>query len=958
MPDDSTLKELYDRPSWFEGGEPGGYENYDEQTEPVLPIFNDLLERWHRTRPAGSILDLGCGYGTHLAHAAARGWKCFGVEISEHARNIVRQRHGNNIYVTDRAESLVPHQFDLILLFDFLEHLNNPYSVFFQLFSRGAITPETRIVITTPNARSNDALRDPARWVYRHPPSHLVYFSGDSLRVFLSKLHFSQVEISGIHPLGENIQAGYNDERSALNRSLQGFGGLRCEAQGSDFMDFMHERYVPGTWSKITEYEHVPRYLFARQFARDARVLDFGSGTGYGSALLADTSRSVVGVDIDAAALEWARQAHKHPRLKFEMRSDLGEGMPAASFDLITCFEVIEHLDEATQSRLVMNFARLLARDGLLLISTPNPAVTANYGENPFHLKEMTRQEFESLLKSRYRQVMILDQWIRHSVTIAQGPDGPAIPAAQGLSKSVPKDVSVLPANYVAICTQSAIAPLDSFCFFDNSADYIGETIAAEKRHSQSQADAYREWEIASDRQRHVVALQKELQVVSSKLAALEQQRSVHVAMINAKDAEIAAFKVSKIGRLRDAVHQPLSVRKIARIGYLVAAMATPEIIRRSLRPYVRRVKGLSAQPGPAAPAISAYRVRSLHPAREQRKRVVHAIANFMTGGSSRLVVDLIERLGHMYQQEVITSYVPNPPAYEGILVHEFSYFSGVEPILEYLERFRPALLHAHYWGDCDAPWYEEVFAAAMKYGCKIIENVNTPVQPYVCPSIERYVFVSDFVAHTFGQPGKRNLRIYPGTDLALFSRSQVEAPEDCIGMVYRLEQDKLNQNSIDVFIKVAARRPTTKVLIVGGGSLFESYRKKVQSAGVMSNFDFTGYVAYESLPELYKKMSVFVAPVWKESFGQVTSMAMNLGIPVVGYQVGALPEIVDDPELLAPAGDSDALSEVIIGLLDDRKRRISIGNRNRRRAQELFSIDAMVAEFERLYAELLGVPS
>ena len=76
-------------------------------------------------------------------------------------------------------------------------------------------------------------------------------------------------------------------------------------------MAFMHERYVPGTWSKISEYEHLPRYVFARQFAHDAKVLDFGCGTGYGAALLAETANSVLGLDIDPAALEWARHTHR-----------------------------------------------------------------------------------------------------------------------------------------------------------------------------------------------------------------------------------------------------------------------------------------------------------------------------------------------------------------------------------------------------------------------------------------------------------------------------------------------------------------------------------------------------------------------------------------------------------------------------------------------------------------------
>ena len=172
--------------------------------------------------------------------------------------------------------------------------------------------------------------------------------------------------------------------------------------------------------------------------------------------------------------------------------------------------------------------------------------------------------------------------------------------------------------------------------------------------------------------------------------------------------------------------------------------------------------------------------------------------------------------------------------------------------------------------------------------------------------------------------------------------------------MVYRLESDKLNENSIDVFIKIAQQRPTIKVLIVGGGTFFNPYRKAVYDAHLENCFEFSGYVDYDKLPSLYKQMSIFVAPVWKESFGQVSSFAMNMGLPVVGYRVGGLVEIVDDDSLLATPGDSDELAGLILRLLDDPERMHRIGQRNRERVQSHFSVEAMVESYRQLYAEVL----
>ncbi len=123
--------------------------------------------------------------------------------------------------------------------------------------------------------------------------------------------------------------------------------------------------------------------------------------------------------------------------------------------------------------------------------------------------------------------------------------------------------------------------------------------------------------------------------------------------------------------------------------------------------------------------------------------------------------------------------------------------------------------------------------------------------------------------------------------------------------------------------------------------------------AGIEDRFEFTGYVPYETLPTLYRRMSLFVAPVWKESFGQVSPFAMSMKIPVVGYDVGALAEIVGDSQLLAPAGNAQALARIAAELLDAPQRRRDIGEQQQRRATEHFSLEAMVNAYSTMYAEV-----
>jgi glycosyltransferase involved in cell wall biosynthesis len=390
--------------------------------------------------------------------------------------------------------------------------------------------------------------------------------------------------------------------------------------------------------------------------------------------------------------------------------------------------------------------------------------------------------------------------------------------------------------------------------------------------------------------------------------------------------------------------------------------------VRQRWRQVRRRLLGAPAklrrkmQTPRAKSAAPPYRVRALHPAQAQRRRVLHIIANFYTGGSSRLIVDLIEGLGHLYDQTVVARDLPPHPAYEGVPLTHIKQWGAPQAALKFLRDLSPEIVHVHYLGHRrneysiqDWRWYRHCFEGLEQYDCRVIENVNIPVDPYYSPCVNCYVHVSNYVRRRFAFNDAANLTIYPGSDLSLFRREKAaNVLDDHIGMVYRLEGDKLDESSIQVFIEVVRRRPQTRVSIVGGGSFLEHYRRAVDRAGLSESFFFPGYVAYDELPKWLAQMSVFVAPVHHESFGQISVFAMGMQLPVTGYSVGALEEITAAPSLLAPAGDAKKLAAIICDLLNDRRRRIAIGEENRRRAHGLFSVSAMVAAYSGLYERMI----
>jgi len=425
--------------------------------------------------------------------------------------------------------------------------------------------------------------------------------------------------------------------------------------------------------------------------------------------------------------------------------------------------------------------------------------------------------------------------------------------------------------------------------------------------------------------------------------AQIEQLRSESQAVA----ADLNALRQTRWVRLRDALlFQPFGLRKLANIARITAGGLVPRAMRARLAP-------AGAPPAPVADT-GAYRVKLPADPGPGAPRVVHVIANFMTGGSSRLVVDLVEFLGHRYHHHVLTSFNPVPAAYTGLDIEECRQRESVEPFIAYFRRLQPDAVHVHYWGDCDEPWYALAIEAAGMLGLPVIENINTPIAPFRSSAVAKYVYVSDYVRSVFGDNDERHVTVYPGSDFNLFTRAANEhAPDDCVGMVYRLEHDKLNEEAIQPFIRIAQMRPGTKILIVGGGSLLEPFKAAVAAAGVLHDFEFTGYVSYDVLPDLYRRMSLFVAPVWKESFGQVSPFAMSMKVPVIGYDIGAIPEIIGTRELVAPGGDADALARIAVRLLDSPKERKALGVAQQRRAQANFSVQAMIDHYAEIYAEI-----
>lgn len=146
--------------------------------------------------------------------------------------------------------------------------------------------------------------------------------------------------------------------------------------------------------------DHLARYRFALQWAGQCRVMDLCCGVGAGTFLLAAAgARCVRGLDISEDAVDAARRLPKLPNLAFELR-DVCAGLPeAGTWNLITCFEGIEHVP--SPELLLHHIYKSLKPGGLAVISTPNADAFGAKPINPFHVSPMTEAQFRKAMSGQ-----------------------------------------------------------------------------------------------------------------------------------------------------------------------------------------------------------------------------------------------------------------------------------------------------------------------------------------------------------------------------------------------------------------------------------------------------------------------------------------------------------------------------------------------------------------------------
>lgn len=178
------------------------YENYAQEKVNIIKNAQKIFKTIRLYKKSGNLLDVGCAMGFFLEEAEQNNFKAYGVEISEYAAQVAQKKFGNRIYIGS-VENFLTNQrskdmfknlyFDIIILSDFIEHVNDPRKILKDL--RKIIKKDGIIIIQTGDADSLWARLMGKNWHFFAPPQHLYFFSKSTLTKLLSQAGYKVVRM-------------------------------------------------------------------------------------------------------------------------------------------------------------------------------------------------------------------------------------------------------------------------------------------------------------------------------------------------------------------------------------------------------------------------------------------------------------------------------------------------------------------------------------------------------------------------------------------------------------------------------------------------------------------------------------------------------------------------------------------------------------------------------------------
>ena len=367
------------------------------------------------------------------------------------------------------------------------------------------------------------------------------------------------------------------------------------------------------------------------------------------------------------------------------------------------------------------------------------------------------------------------------------------------------------------------------------------------------------------------------------------------------------------------------------------------------------------------------------------RPGVLQVVLSLGTGGTERLVIDITQRLCARFRMAVCCLDTAGSCAHElterGIEVTALGRSAGFRPslgrrIAAIAKRHDAGIIHCHHY----SPFVYGRIATMMSPRTRLVftEHGRLSDGPpgtkrrIVNPVLSRLpadIFsVSQALRESMvgeGFPRARVGVIYngiePGRPATAEDRAAVRRalgiPPDAlvVGTVARLDAVKDLGAALRGFAALRSVEPRAHCVIVGDGDDRNALQGVTRELGLDDAVHFLGI--RNDVRRVLAAFDVYVNSSVFEGISLTILEAMSAGLPVVATAVGGTPEVIahDTNGVLVPARDAATLGAALIALAASPSRRHALGSAARRSVDARFTLDGMVAQYERVYRRLAG---
>jgi glycosyltransferase involved in cell wall biosynthesis len=146
------------------------------------------------------------------------------------------------------------------------------------------------------------------------------------------------------------------------------------------------------------------------------------------------------------------------------------------------------------------------------------------------------------------------------------------------------------------------------------------------------------------------------------------------------------------------------------------------------------------------------------------------------------------------------------------------------------------------------------------------------------------------------------------------------------------------------------------KLLIAGKGEERNNLEKEIKKLKLEKRIVLLGHILPDNIPEYLSVSDIFVRPSLSEGLGNVFLEAMAAGLPVIGTNVGGIPDFLKDNEtgLFCKVKNPVSIAQKIKLLLDDAVLRQKLIDNGRRLVEEKYDWDKIVLQMKEIFNKLI----